>query len=121
MSAPVSHFNLPFQKRQPGGDDEPTPPADPSVGSLRRLLDTLKDAGIRWSDGDSLRLASSQSYVMLLALFPLLIVLLSVTHMLLRDSETVRTYLLGFVDASNSPLIRDAIIEGLEGAQKTSG
>lgn len=121
MSAPVSHFNLPFQKRHPDDDDVPTPSAGPSEGAKRRWVDILKDAGIRWSDGDSLRLASSQSYVMLLALFPLLIVLLSVTHMVLRDSESVRGYLLTFIDGTNSPLIRDAIIEGLDGAQKTSG
>ena len=118
MSGPVLHVNA---SSAPTGADEPKPPGLPAPAAPRRAIDVLQDAGIRWSDGDSLRLAASQAYVMLLALFPLLIVILSVAHRILRDSLSTRIYLLSFIDGSNSPLIRDAIFEGIDGAQKTSG
>ena len=125
MSAPVSHFNLPFQKRPPGQDDKTTsgPGATAAEGSRtrwQRAADVLKDAGIRWSDGDSLRLAASQTYVMLLALFPLLMLILTIAQHVLKDSESTRAYVLGLIDGNNSPVLKEAIQAGLVSAQKAT-
>jgi membrane protein len=86
------------------------------VGRIRRLASDLLRAGERFDEAEAYRLAASLSFYTLSSLFPLLLVLVSIGDIVLGDSTELRQSLIRLLDVTDSPTLRELIIQTLQGA-----
>lgn len=80
----------------------------------------LKETAAKWMKDNCVRLGASLSYYTLLSLFPLILVVLFITRLLLVNSEVVRSAILDAL-AGVTGGFRDDFVATLESAIKTRG
>ena len=100
-----------------------SPPPGPSKRArvLAWLVDAVylfRDAGIRWSDDNCLRLGAALSYYAVFSVFPLLLLAVTVIGFLLGHSPETRLRLLDGVSNATTPAFRSLFDSTLEGMQE---
>lgn len=84
----------------------------------------FRDAGIRWSDDNCLRLGAALSYYAVFSVFPLLLLAVTVIGFLLGHSPETRLRLLDGVSNATTPAFRtlfDSTLEGMQEHQTARG
>jgi membrane protein len=88
-----------------------------ALGSARRAGHHLYAAFDRFIDVEGYRLAASLSFYALSSLLPLLLLAAAAADIVLGDSNEVRQSLIGVLDVTDSPSLRELILGALEDAQ----
>lgn len=88
-----------------------------ALGALRRAFAAVVGSLDRFIEGEAYRLAASLSFYALSSLLPLLLVALGVADALLGDSATFRQTLISMFDVTDSPTLRELILEALQSAR----
>lgn len=83
-----------------------------------KLFTLLKEAVFKWRADNCIRLGASLSYYTLFSLFPLILVVLAITRLLLTESETARSVILDAL-ASVTGGFRTEFANALEAASRT--
>ena len=88
--------------------DEPTPATrGVVVRGLLAFAHLIKDAGLRWSDDNCLRLGASLAYYAVFSIFPLLLLATTVFGFFLGDSDETRARLLDALARTTTPAFRE--------------
>ena len=87
------------------------------AGRLLALVVLFRDAGIRWSDDNCLRLGASLAYYAVFSIFPLLLLAVTVIGFVLGESPDTRTRLLDSVATATSPAFKTLFDETLRDMQ----
>ena len=82
------------------------------------LLRLFKDAAIRWSDDDCLRLGASLAYYVAFSIFPLLLLVLTAVGFVLGDSPEARSRLVETVASATSPAFKTLVDGTLRNMQE---
>ncbi len=82
------------------------------------LWSLLKETALKWSRDNCLRLGASLSYYTLFSLFPLILVVLAITRLLLINSDAARDVILKGLSSVTGGF-RDEFVQALDAAAKT--
>jgi len=86
---------------------------------LLRASDSLRRAAERFSEAEAHRLAAALAFYTLSAIFPLLLVVISIGKLALGDSPALRNALISALDATHSTAVRGLIEDTLESLAKS--
>ncbi len=86
---------------------------------LLRLMNLLQASATRFGDVDAHRLAAALAFYTLSAIFPLMLVAISIGKLILGDSPTLQNGLVSALDATNSSAVRGLIEETLSSLAKS--
>jgi membrane protein len=100
--------------------DEPSRPAELHGPRARALafLCLLRDAGLRWSDDNCLRLGASLAYYAVFSIFPLLLLAVTAVGFVMGEDPQMRARLLDTVAAATSPAFKTLFDQTLSDMQK---
>jgi membrane protein len=85
-----------------------------------QLMQLLKETALKWSKDNCLRLGASLSFYTLFSLFPLILVVLSISRLLLVNSDVARDAILdALTDVTGG--FRDEFLTALEAVARTRG
>jgi membrane protein len=101
-----------------GGDVAASVPTRGPLGKhATAFVDLVRDAGIRWSDDNCLRLGASLAYYAVFSIFPLLLLSVTVVGFFLGQGPETRAHLLDSVARASSPEFRTIFDETLSNMQ----
>jgi membrane protein len=85
--------------------------------SAKAFFGLTKDAAVRWSDDQCLRLGASLSYFAVFSIFPLLLLCVTAMGFVMGHDATVRDRLLDYVSNSGAPEMRPLLDQTLTSMQ----
>lgn len=123
--AAVPHVQLDaVAPRSPVPETPPSPARRGPFAPLLAFAHLLKDAGLRWSDDNCLRLGASLAYYAVFSIFPLLLLGVTVVGFFLGQSPGTRERLLDAVASTTTPQFRtlfDSTLEDMQHHQTARG